>query len=108
VLGLAASFLIVLLGAVLLLATRPNNNSEKPQLVAVDPNVELPDVIVESGKTLSLNAEDYLGRKIITQDDAGVLITFIDGTQVELDSDTQVKLVRSRFEITVTIQSKAL
>ncbi len=50
------------------------------------------DILVESGQTLTLNAEECSGRKIITREQAAALIRFNDGTEIELKEGTQVKL----------------
>jgi ferric-dicitrate binding protein FerR (iron transport regulator) len=71
----------------------PGLSEAPPEKVPVNVTApDLSDVIVESGKELKLAAEDYSGRKIITRERAGALVSYKDGTTIELKESARIKL----------------
>ena len=54
--------------------------------------LDLSDVVVESGQERKLDAEGYLGRTILTRERSKAFIRYKDGTTIDLDENTQLKL----------------
>jgi len=72
----------------------PDLSTAPPEKLPVKPPPpDLSDVTVESGKDVTLAAEEYIGRSIITRERAGALLRYKDGTTVELKESTRIKLV---------------
>lgn len=54
--------------------------------------LDLSDLVVESGQELKLEAERYLGRKILTRERSKAFIRYQDGTTIDLEENSLAKL----------------
>lgn len=85
---IAAAAALVLCAITLKLVWQP-----KGEEAALKPSTDSSDVVVQSGLELALDAEEFVGRKVLTHDRARARVRFKDSTTIDLKENTQIRII---------------